>query len=67
MLFDIYNSRMQRVDWVDAVDKADALKHAKQKYPGCAVEQRLTRQQQQQKQYDESVEMWEAMNPRYAR
>ena len=65
MLFDIYNSRMQKVDWVDAVNEADALKYAVKKYPGGGVERRLTDQQRRQKQYDESVDLWNAMNPQY--
>lgn len=65
MLFDIFNVRMQRVDWVDAVSEQDALKHAVKKYPGAAVQRRLTRQEESQKHYDESVKLWEAMNPQY--
>ena len=46
MLFHIYNIRGVKVDYVDAVSEADALKHAKRKYPGAMVARWLTQAEQ---------------------
>lgn len=65
MLYDIFDARMRKVDWVDAVSDKDALQHAKKKYPGAAVQRVLTRDQQRQKDYEEEAEMWSAINRSY--
>lgn len=65
MMFYIYNARLVKVDWVDATNEQDALKHAKRVYPGAAVERALSNQEKRQKQYNDEVQLWEAMNPRW--
>lgn len=61
MLFHIYNIRGVKVDFVDAVSEADALKHATKKYPGAMVARWLTPAEQRQKDYEEECKFWEAM------
>lgn len=64
-LYNIFNARMVKVDYVQATDDADALQHARRIYPGAAVQRVLTRQQQQQKEYDDQVSIWEETQPRW--
>lgn len=64
MLFHIYNVRGLKVDYVDAVSEADALKHAKRKYPGAMVARWLTQAEQRQKDYQEECEFWVRCNSR---
>lgn len=65
MLFNIYNVRMLKVGWVDAVDAADALQHAKRQYPGASVERVLTLAEQRQRDYHEQEKIWTAVNRMY--
>ena len=59
MVFNIFNVRLDKVGWVDAVDAADALAHAKRLHPGASVEQAAHEEQRrrQQERQDE-VDFW---------
>ena len=65
MLFHIFNARMQKVGWVDAVNEQDALRHTVRLHPGGCVQRWLSDHEQRQKDYKDEAEMWTAINRSY--